>query len=287
MQVFSYVQNGEESLGIAEGGNYYRLTGTSAGERLDIGKMEDLYVPEKRNRLIDIVSEIKALKPMSPSFKFLPCIPRPGKIICVGHNYRGHVAERHAELPREPVIFGKFPDSVAAHMDFIPIPRYSSMVDYEGELAFAVGVKCSDVPRSRAPDCILGYFPANDVSARDLQFRSSQWLLGKSCERFCPIGPCIYIGEIDPHSLDLKTTVNGETRQSASTADMIFDCYEILSYVSRYFTLYPGDIVLTGTPEGVIVGKPENERVWLKPGDRVEVSIEKLGTLTNTFTKLS
>lgn len=280
LQLLNYRKGRSTWTAFVEGDMLYPLLkakggsgGTGGIVSADRGTVEQLAEQARSSTPVDI-----------SSVNVLPCVLHPGKIICVGHNYRSHVEERRADMPSEPVIFGKFPDTLAAHMDNIPIPKYAANIDYEAELGFVVGRECFDISPSEASEYIFGYFPANDVSARDLQFRSSQWILGKNCERFCPIGPALTVaGDFDPHTLSIECRVNGELRQQSNTSMMIFNCFDILSYVSRYMRMHPGDIVLTGTPGGVILGMEESKRVWLRKGDRVDVSIEGLGTLSNTF----
>lgn len=156
-------------------------------------------------------------------------------------------------------------------------------MDYEAELAMIIGVEARNVSVDDALEYVLGYCNANDLSARDLQFRSTQWLLGKSCDGFCPLGPYLVTSDevSDPDHLSITCKVNGEIRQSSNTADMIFSTSEIISYVSIYMTLNPGDVILTGTPEGVVLGSPESEQRWLRRGDIVTVEIEGLGALIN------
>ncbi|WP_276358209.1 fumarylacetoacetate hydrolase family protein [Cohnella caldifontis] len=215
---------------------------------------------------------------------FGPCLPNPGKIICVGLNYRKHAEETGADVPEYPILFNKFHNAVSAHGADVPLPKHASTkVDYEAELAIVIGKRTQDVSREQALDNVFGYCNANDLSARDLQVRTSQWLLGKSLDAFMPIGPYLVTAdEIEnPNALNIRCLVNGELRQNSNTSDMIFHCDEIISYLSKYMTLEPGDIILTGTPEGVVLGYPEAEQVYLKDGDTVTVEIEKLGVLRN------
>jgi 2-keto-4-pentenoate hydratase/2-oxohepta-3-ene-1,7-dioic acid hydratase in catechol pathway len=211
-----------------------------------------------------------------------PCVCAPGKILAVGLNYRRHAQETGAALPETPVLFSKFNNSLAAACEPVPLPRVASQFDYEVELGVVIGRRASSVKVDDALDYVLGYCTANDLSARDLQFRTSQWLLGKSLDRFCPVGPYLVTRDDvpDPQKLALRTWVNGELRQDSSTADMIFSVAEIVSYASHYMTLDPGDLIITGTPEGVILGMPE-PRTWLKPGDEVIVEVETLGRLVS------
>lgn len=217
--------------------------------------------------------------------EFGPVVPNPSKIICVGLNYRRHADETGASYPEVPILFNKFNNTLTGHNQEIAIPSVTEQLDYEVELAVIIGKKAKNVSEENALDYVLGYSAANDLSARDLQMKTPQWLLGKTCDDFSPIGPFLVTADEvkDPQNLSLKTTVNQEVRQQSNTSDMIFSCKEIISYISKHFTLEPGDIILTGTPEGVVLGLPEHERVYLKPGDIVTVEIEKLGALTNTF----
>jgi 2-keto-4-pentenoate hydratase/2-oxohepta-3-ene-1,7-dioic acid hydratase in catechol pathway len=214
-----------------------------------------------------------------------PCVYQPGKILAVGLNYRRHAQETGAPFPETPVLFSKFNNSLAAACEPVPLPRVATQYDYEVELGLVIGRRAASVPVERALEYVLGYCTANDLSARDLQFRTSQWLLGKSLDRFCPVGPYLVTRDEvpDPQRLALRTWVNGELRQNSSTADMIFSVAEIVSYASQYMTLEPGDLIITGTPEGVILGMPE-PRTWLKPGDEVIVEVEGLGRLITPLT---
>lgn len=219
------------------------------------------------------------------SLQFGPCVTNPGKIICVGLNYRKHAEETNSPIPQYPILFNKFNNSLAANEEQIVIPRVTQKVDYEAELVMVIGNKAKDVSEEDALNYVFGYCNANDLSARDLQMRTAQWLLGKTCDGFSPLGPYLVTAdEVDnPNDLTIKSFVNGENRQHSNTSDMIFSCAEIISYISQHFTLLPGDIILTGTPEGVVMGYPPERQVYLKDGDVVTIEIEKLGSLTNRF----
>jgi len=210
-----------------------------------------------------------------------PCVPNPGKIICIGLNYRPHAAEADMPVPAYPILFSKFGNAIAASGEPVPLPANAVEYDYEVELAVVMGRRARYVGREEALEYVLGYCCANDLSTRDLQFRTDQWLLGKSQDKFLPIGPYLVTAQEvgDPQNLTLRLWVNGELRQHATTAEMIFPVSEIISYISQHFTLEPGDIIATGTPEGVVLGM--KEKVWLKPGDEVEAEVEGLGRLTN------
>ena len=215
---------------------------------------------------------------------YAPAVGVPGKIICIGLNYRSHIAETEKKVPDNPVIFSKYPNSLAGHMESIRIPEPGLKVDYEGELGVIIGRTARNVGDD-FNRYIFGYFIGNDVSSRELQYRTSQYLLGKTLDGFYPNGPSIVTrDEIpDPQDLWIRTVVNGSLRQDSSTSNMIFSIGKLVSYISSYLTLEPGDIISTGTPDGVVLGMKDKESNWLKPGDSVEVSIDGLGTLKNSF----
>lgn len=221
------------------------------------------------------------------SLTFGPCIPHPGKIIGIGLNYRGYLKESNTPKPDFPYIFTKFPSSIRATKDPVVIPFNSNQVDFEAELAIVIGKTARRVSKEEALDYILGYCNTNDFSARDLQYSTASWLPGKCCDSFCPVGPYLVTSdEVEkPNNLSLKAYVNGKLMQNSNTSDMIFHCNEIVSELSQLFTLEPGDIILTGTPEGIIMTFPEDQRVWLKDGDEVTVEIEKLGRLVSIMKK--
>lgn len=216
---------------------------------------------------------------------FSPCVTDPGKIICIGLNYRRHAEETGMAIPEYPILFNKFNNTLTGHGSEVPLPRTSHKVDYEAELGIVIGRTAKYVAEEEALDYVFGYCAANDLSARDLQLRTSQWLAGKSCDKFSPIGPYLVTADEvgDPNQLDIQCTVNGELRQNSNTSDMIFNCKQIVSYVSQCMTLSPGDIILTGTPEGVVMGYPPEKQFYLQAGDVVTVQIEKLGAITNTM----
>jgi 2-keto-4-pentenoate hydratase/2-oxohepta-3-ene-1,7-dioic acid hydratase in catechol pathway len=210
-----------------------------------------------------------------------PCAPQPRKIVCVGLNYRRHAEESGQAVPTAPVLFGKFSNTLAAAGQEIPLPNVASQYDYEAELGVVIGRTARDVSEADALDHVWGYCNANDVSARDLQFRSSQWLLGKTLDRFLPLGPYVVSADEvgDPQSLRICCSLNGELRQDSSTADMVFGVAELVSYISRHFALEPGDVIATGTPAGVIAGRADKR--WMRAGDEMSVEVGNLGRLTN------
>lgn len=216
-----------------------------------------------------------------------PVVTGCDKILCIGLNYRQHAKECNLPLPPAPVLFNKFSNALAADGDAVPLDPAYVEYDYEAELVAVIGKPARNVTEDEALDYVFGYTCGNDLSTRDLQFaRSNQWLLSKTFDGFAPIGPCLVTaGELDPNNLRISSAVNGETRQNSTTADMIFSTAQIIADLSRHFTLMPGDLIFTGTPQGVMHGYPADQKNWLKPGDRVEVTIEGIGTLRNTFVR--
>ncbi len=217
----------------------------------------------------------------SDKVRLLAPVPRPGKIICVGRNYPEHAAEHDEKVPAEPLIFAKFANAVIGPEQPIVLPAISKKVDYEAELALVIGRRGRRIPVEEAYNYIAGYMAFNDVSARDLQFKDGQWVRAKSCDGFAPTGPwLVNRDEIpDPHGLAIELKLNGSTMQSDNTSNMVFKVDQLVSFVSQGITLEPGDIISTGTPAGV--GAFRKEPVFLAPGDVVEVTIEKIGTLRN------
>jgi 2-keto-4-pentenoate hydratase/2-oxohepta-3-ene-1,7-dioic acid hydratase in catechol pathway len=214
------------------------------------------------------------------SIEFLPAV-YPGKILAIGRNYADHAAEGGSDLPKAPLLFNKLPNALSAHNLPIVLPRISEQVDYEAELAVVIGSRATRVDEARAFDYVFGYSLINDVSARDLQFGDGQWTRGKSLDTFAPLGPFITTRDEveDVQALGIEGFLNGQVMQTSNTSKMIFKVAHLVSYLSQGITLEPGDVIATGTPDGVgIFRKPP---VLLKPGDVFEVKIEKLGTLRN------
>jgi 2-keto-4-pentenoate hydratase/2-oxohepta-3-ene-1,7-dioic acid hydratase in catechol pathway len=210
-----------------------------------------------------------------------PCVGTPEKIICIGLNYKRHAQETGMPIPETPVLFSKFNNTLAETGEPIPLPDNAVQYDYEVELGLVIGKEARYVSVDKALDYVFGYFTVNDMSVRDLQFRTSQWLLGKTPDKFFPTAPYLVTADEvgNPQNLGLSCWVNGELRQNSNTADMIFSVAECISYISQYMTLKPGDVISTGTPEGVVMGMKEKK--WLKPGDEVVVEVEGLGKCTN------
>jgi len=219
--------------------------------------------------------------------RLAPCVPDPGKVICIGLNYRRHAAESNLPVPARPIVFAKLANTPAASGEDIPLAPISSQYDYEAELVVVIGRKARNVSESAALDYVWGFCNGNDLSARDLQSQSSQWLLGKSLDHFAPIGPHLVSRDEagDIAEMAIRCTVNGEVRQSSVVGDMVFAVPELVSFISRHFTMDAGDIIFTGTPEGVADGRPDHP--WLKPGDEVVVEVGNLGRLVNRMVEAS
>jgi len=209
-----------------------------------------------------------------------PPIPDPDKIICLGLNYRSHAEEAGFSIPTVPILFAKYRNALSGPTSPIILPDMSKEIDYEAELAVVIGKPCKDITAAQALEHVAGYMAFNDVSARDLQMRTGQWLSGKTLDTFAPCGPALVIDEIsDPQNLNISTRLNQQTLQQSNTCNMIFSVAETISYISQLMTLEPGDIIATGTPEGV--GFKRNPPIFLQDGDVVEVEVEGIGTLRN------
>ena len=216
-----------------------------------------------------------------PSVKLLAPIPRPPKLICVGLNYRDHAAETKSEIPKVPTIFNKFITSVIGPGDPIVLPKNSSQPDYEAEFAFVIGKGGRHIAGGDWPKHVFGYTIVHDVTARDFQRASTQWLMGKTFDTFAPMGPYLVTADEirDPHALDISLRIGGEVLQKSNTRELIFKIPELIEYLSSVFTLEPGDIVSTGTPAGV--GFTRNPPRFLKPGDEAVIQVAGLGELRN------
>ncbi|MEK9199008.1 fumarylacetoacetate hydrolase family protein [Ureibacillus sp. 179-F W5.1 NHS] len=234
-----------------------------------------------------IPNEIERFRLTEGQLQFLPVVESPEKIICVGVNYQEHADESNLAVLDDPVLFNKFTNSLNAHQNNILMPATSKENDYEGELVVIIGKVARNISKEDALNYVFGYSIANDISSRDWQFRTHQWMLGKAIDGYCPVGPYIVTADEiqDPHHLNIRTYVNGEIRQNANTSQMIFNCADIISYLSAHMTLMPGDVILTGTPEGVILGMDPSKRQYLQAGDIVEIEIEGIGRLKNKFVR--
>jgi 2-keto-4-pentenoate hydratase/2-oxohepta-3-ene-1,7-dioic acid hydratase in catechol pathway len=258
--------------GVVDAAEALEAPPLTALELLAAGRLEEL-----RARLAD------GPEPIPEEVERLPPVPDPEKIICIGLNYRSHAAEAGIEPPEVPTFFAKFRNSLAANGAEIALPASSGKVDFEAEVAFVVGRRCKDIDAGEALDAVAGYTLFNDLSARDLQFATPQWIPGKVFDGSAPCGPALVTpDEAGPHDqIAFALDLNGERMQEASTSDLIFRVPELVAHLSRLMTLEPGDIVSTGTPAGV--GSTRDPRVWLKPGDEIEISSPTLGRLRTTI----
>ena len=227
----------------------------------------------------------KAAIVQESSITFGRLLRNPGKIVCIGLNYREHAQETNEKLPSVPILFNKYNNALAAHNCTIELPPrdVAYKFDYETELLIVIGAKARQVSEAEALSYVAGYCTAHDFSARDLQLEtpSGQWMIGKTLDNFGPIGPYFVSADLvgDPSNLKIETHVNGEERQSSNTSFMIFNPQKLIAYVTKMWTLEPGDIIWSGTPQGVILGYPKDKQVWLKAGDEIVSTIEKLGSL--------
>lgn len=252
-----FLQGGNESVKLAEKAIEYALEQISFNDY----------------RLIYNLDEVKVEAP----------VPAPGKMICVGHNYREHILEMGRELPAYPVVFAKFANTIIGPHDDIPFFPISEQLDYEAEFAFVIGKRARNVTQGEALDYVAGYTIANDITYRDIQRRTIQWLQGKTVEGSAPMGPWLVTSDElqDPSGLEVVLTVNGEERQRSNTANLVFSVQYLVEFLSNLMTLEPGDIILTGTPGGV--GVARNPQVFLKDGDVVRIEIDRIGVLENSI----
>jgi 2-keto-4-pentenoate hydratase/2-oxohepta-3-ene-1,7-dioic acid hydratase in catechol pathway len=250
--------------------------------------LEEVFQPiDFDGDMMDFLANGGSDQPLGPALTLsqvtlAPPVSRPSKIIAIGLNYLDHATEGKTKAPKVPLIFAKFPNSVIGSAGTITwTENVTRKVDFEAELAVVIGKKISDCPEEKALEAVFGYTCANDVSARDLQFGDGQWVRGKSLDTFCPIGPWIVTSDEipDPQCLKIESRLNGEVMQSSNTEHMIFPVSFLVSFMSRHFTLFPGDLILTGTPSGV--GTFREPSVYMKNGDEIVVSIERIGDLKN------
>lgn len=281
MKLAQFIVDGETRLGLAAERGLIDLS--ACGVRLT---MEEIMADWRgaKQKLMPLLED-DSIPVMEPdSIVWAPPV-QPTKICCVGLNYKLHVDEAGEEQPKYPMIFCKMPESLNSCGGVVPIPpRETVKMDFEAELVIVMGKKAYAVSPEEAGEYIFGYTCGNDVSDRQAQFISNQMLIGKGCPGFAPIGPYVVTADdINPVELDISCTVNGVRRQSSNTRHMIFKPWEIVSYISQYLVLNPGDIIYTGTPDGVIIGEPPEKQKWLSSGDEIVVEIEKIGKLKNYY----
>ncbi|WP_367306503.1 fumarylacetoacetate hydrolase family protein [Alicyclobacillus acidocaldarius] len=283
MKLCTYREGSALRLGVVRGDEVVDVAKSAAAMGLTVpGEMTAVIAEYTQvRRALEAIEEKGVPAGKLSDLRLAPPVTRPQKILCVGLNYRKHAEESKMPIPSSPVYFAKFANSLAAHRDEIAIPEVAREVDYEVELVAVIGRRCRNVAEEEALGAVFGYTIGNDLSARDLQMRASQWLYGKAIDGFAPLGPYIATADEvgDPQRLGLRLYVNGDLRQNSSTADMIFSVAQVIADLSRIMTLEPGDLIYTGTPEGVILGR--EEKVWLKPGDEMACEIDGLGRLEN------
>lgn len=292
MKLLTFMKDGKQVLGVKTDSGIIDIEAALNVEKNDLIPTTIMEVINGGGEMLSSLEDY--VKSLSAKGSFIvnedeiswgPCVTQPNKIICVGLNYRKHADETNAPYPEVPILFNKFNNTLTGNKCEIAVPKVTEQLDYEVELGVVIGKEAKYIDKENALDYVFGYCTVNDLSARDLQLKTPQWLLGKTCDDFSPMGPYLVTADEvgDPNNLQLKTYVNGEVRQDSNTSDMIFYVNEIVSYISQHMTLTPGDIILTGTPEGVVLGYPKEKQVYIQPGDEVTVEIEKLGSLTNTF----
>ncbi|SEM21691.1 2-keto-4-pentenoate hydratase/2-oxohepta-3-ene-1,7-dioic acid hydratase (catechol pathway) [Mesobacillus persicus] len=283
MKLLSFYEENKVKLGVKTNDGIIDVEAAAAFTGLSVPTTM-LEVVTGGNKAIDQLNQLALQAPsilQEDAIQFAPAIHNPQKVLCVGANYRKHAEESGLPIPNDPIYFSKYANSLAAHRDKIELPNFTEEVDYEVELVVVIGKQTKRVSPSEALDYVFGYAVGNDLSARDLQFRSSQWLYGKAIDGFAPLGPYLVTADEvqNPQNLTLKCWVNGELRQNSNTEDMIFNVATIISDLSQIMTLEPGDVIYTGTPEGVILGM--EQKTWLDSGDEIVCEIDGLGRLVN------
>lgn len=285
MRICNFLREGRLALGVRTQAGILDVGAVGRARGIEVPRTTDDFVRGQHLasvRALLTAGDLDSFLVPEQRVTFGPCVASPEKIVMVGLNYRRHCEEIGLALPTTPTLFSKYNNALLGHGGTIQLPvKVSSQFDYEAELVVVLGRTARDVPEADALAHVFGYCSGNDFSARDLQTRTSQFLLGKTSDGFAPVGPWLVTADEvpDPQALSIECRVNGEVRQSSSTRDMVFGCAQLVSYASRHMTLKPGDVIFTGTPEGVIQGKPEAERVWLKPGDEIATTIGDLGEL--------
>jgi 2-keto-4-pentenoate hydratase/2-oxohepta-3-ene-1,7-dioic acid hydratase in catechol pathway len=278
MRLVSFRKNGHTGTGILRENGIFSLHGVGFDDAVSFIAAGG----EVRERVEHLANSAAGpdLLPLD-SVRLTAPIPRPPKILCVGLNYRDHAIESKMELPSVPTIFAKFANAVIGPGDPIVLSAATQKPDYEAEFAVVIGKRAKRVQAAEWRDCVFGYTIVNDVSARDVQLATTQWTVGKSFDTFAPIGPHIVTADEipDPHVLDIRLSIGGEILQHSNTRELIFGIPELIEYLSRMMTLEPGDIISTGTPAGVGLGRTPPR--WLRPGEEVVIDIEKIGTLRN------
>jgi 2-keto-4-pentenoate hydratase/2-oxohepta-3-ene-1,7-dioic acid hydratase in catechol pathway len=277
MRLVTFEANGHPRAALLRDGRLYDIWGdASRGARATDRTVEAIL----EGGLLDEIEPVEGDDGVPvEGVELLPPLTRPGKLICIGLNYLGHAEEQNVEPPETPTFFAKFRNALAPTGAIVKLPAWSQKVDYEAEVAFVIRDRCKDVPEGEAIDHVAGYTLLNDLSARDYQRRTPQWMPGKTFDGSAPCGPALVTPDEagPPDGIEIELTLNGELMQKSSTADLIHSVPALVAYLSKLMTLEPGDIVSTGTPAGV--GSMRDPKVWLKPGDEVVISSPQLGVL--------
>ncbi len=278
MRLVTYRSDNEGRAGVLTDDGVIDAAGILGIDRVGIREL----IAEGRTAELGKRLDGAGVKPI-PGAELLPPLPDPDKIVCIGLNYRSHAAEAGIDPPDHPTFFAKFRNALAAPGATVPLPASSEKVDYEAEIAFVVGRRCKEVDSEEALDAVAGYMLLDDLSARDLQFVTPQWMPGKVFDGSAPCGPALVTPDEagSPDAISFSLDLNGERMQEASTSDLIFSIPELVARLSHWMTLEPGDIISTGTPSGV--GSIRQPRVWLKPGDEIVISSPTLGELRTTI----
>lgn len=278
MRLVSFKHSGHTGAGILNGSGVFPLGDVGYDDAVSfIAAGHDVH---QRVEHVAASASKRDLIPLESLHLTAP-IPRPQKILCIGLNYRDHAIESKMEIPSVPTVFAKFSNAVIGPGDPIVLSAATQKPDYEAEFAVVIGKRVKHVSNSDWKECVFGYSILNDVSARDVQLATSQWTVGKSFDTFAPLGPHIVTADEvpDPHALDIRLSIGGEILQHSNTRELIFRIPELIEYLSQGMTLEPGDIISTGTPAGVGLGR--NPQRWLRPGEEIVIEIDKIGTLRN------
>ena len=274
MKLATFEIDGRETIGVVTGSEIAELGGELPATMIELiaswsSHKDEVARAAASSRVRYQLNDVHLLAP----------VPKPQKILAIGLNYADHIAETGAATPERQIWFSKLPNAVNGPYDPIQMPKASSAIDYEAELVFIIGKRCRHVAKEKAHEVIFGYAAGNDISVRDWQFHTAQWIVGKSFDTHAPFGPWIVTADEigDPHALGIRCLVNGEMRQNSNTKNLVFNCFDQIAYLSQAMTLLPGDVVFTGTPGGV--GQSMKPPRLLKAGDTVRVEIDKIGAL--------
>ncbi len=285
MRLVTFLQNGQVRLGAlrTQDGQELIVDLNHAEPRLPASMLDFLAAGQRTQELaVEVLQKAPASAMHEHKTVALKAvIPNPDKIICIGLNYRDHAAETHQSIPEVPVVFSKYNNTLVGSGEPILLPRVTQRVDYEAELAVIIGKRGRYISEAEAMDSVAGYSAFNDISARDYQMRTSQWMIGKTFDTFGPLGPALVTADeiADPHGLALRLSIDGEVLQDSNTRELIFSIPQLIAYLSSVMTLEPGDVIATGTPAGV--GFTRRPPRFLRPGETVRVEIEGIGVLEN------